>query len=1178
MMKLLKKSLMPLAILLIVMAIFFSLFRALTPLAKQYKGQIEQHLSQLLGQPVSIQDMETSWYWFEPVLKLDEVVISSQKNQTLKLNKLLVGINLFSSLWHWQIKPGVLYIQDAHLTLRQIDKQWQVDGFSQTKQAVTLDENTYLPILTWLLSQEKIIIKQVSLDIYCNDKTLIALEDVNITAFNSYGHYRVKGYGKLAQKIPTQVTIIADIEANLDALNKTSAQVYLSFAQVFPAQWQKFVPNRPIEIKEGESDIALWFDVTNARLSALQSTIELKHIQWKQKEKRKWHHVQSATANLAWKQTNSGWQLSGDRLNLYQDNVLWPENRFSLNYQLNDDRYQLFVKHVPLKAIMATDISWPKQWRFILDLSPEGELHDTQVIVKANQLDYILTRFSNLGWRSPHNLPSVRQISGVLHWQPTEGRLELDGEHTIVMPHNLPPIEFGQLNAAFDWKQLNNGLRVSMERFVLSRPDVVLTAEGVLDDPLQASANLRMKAQFSATKAKHWLQYIPSNGLKPKLEQWLKQNIKRIDKVSGEIIVDGALADFPFDKKPGQFSINSYLSGIDLLITPRWPLTREIEAHLQMNQRTLDVDINHALLQDISIDKLSLRIPDIGLGKEALLIHSNIHAQAKQIRNYVYASPLGDRFLKWKTLEIRDPVELDLQLDIPLYPARDHVFVQGELILDNNPLIFHYGLKQQIDIDKTSGILQFDELGITASELQAAVGGSPIVMHIQSVMSPNRQTEFNLEGSTSIQLLRQKFSLPILSVMEGSTNVQGVFKLDSDPRKSDHLQITSSLAGVAIDLPPPLGKKSDEIAPFAIDVDFNAGVSKQLRVLYKAIQVNGKHVLPDDWALNLQEPNVHANVHYQPSTHTISGTIESLNIADLSALKRNMRPSKANFSPGDIPNLNLVIDDFKFNNLNIGQVNLKSTSFSNKWKLESCQIKTPEYLLTVQGVWEKIGKKDTTTLEANLHLSDLGAALARFGIVPAVEAQRSDLIFKGSWPGALHDFSLEKMVGDLKIVVRDGRITHLDKATEEKLGLGKLLSILSLQTIPRRLKLDFTDLSQDGYSFDEFKGSFKLKDGVMNTQDSFIDGPVAFASMKGDLDLVNHLYDVDLRISPYITASLPIVATIAGGPIAGIATWAASKLINKGMQQISAYTYKVSGPWDAPIVQQVRIYRKKVNG
>ncbi len=56
--------------------------------------------------------------------------------------------------------------------------------------------------------------------------------------------------------------------------------------------------------------------------------------------------------------------------------------------------------------------------------------------------------------------------------------------------------------------------------------------------------------------------------------------------------------------------------------------------------------------------------------------------------------------------------------------------------------------------------------------------------------------------------------------------------------------------------------------------------------------------------------------------------------------------------------------------------------------------------------------------------------------------------------------------------LQNGRITNLSPETEDKLGLGKLLSILSLQTIPRRLTLDFSDLANPGYSFDVFKGNF----------------------------------------------------------------------------------------------------------
>ena len=96
----------------------------------------------------------------------------------------------------------------------------------------------------------------------------------------------------------------------------------------------------------------------------------------------------------------------------------------------------------------------------------------------------------------------------------------------------------------------------------------------------------------------------------------------------------------------------------------------------------------------------------------------------------------------------------------------------------------------------------------------------------------------------------------------------------------------------------------------------------------------------------------------------------------------------------------------------------------------------------------------------------------------------------------------------------------------------------------------------------------------MNTTDSYIDGPVAYGSMKGKLDVVHYRYDLDLHISPHITASLPIVATIAGGPVAGMAAWVASKIINQGMQTVTGYTYKVTGPWHKPVVEQVSIFKK----
>ena len=60
------------AFLIISAALCSSLVRSLTPWVKQYKKEVEYHLTQRLGKPVTIRTMETGWYWFFPVLKLDK--------------------------------------------------------------------------------------------------------------------------------------------------------------------------------------------------------------------------------------------------------------------------------------------------------------------------------------------------------------------------------------------------------------------------------------------------------------------------------------------------------------------------------------------------------------------------------------------------------------------------------------------------------------------------------------------------------------------------------------------------------------------------------------------------------------------------------------------------------------------------------------------------------------------------------------------------------------------------------------------------------------------------------------------------------------------------------------------------------------------------------------------------
>ena len=1254
-----KKCRMPLAILMILIAIVFSIFRALTPWVKQYKGDVENHLSLLLGQPVSVSDLETSWYWFQPVLKMHKVAVHDHQNHPLELNQLLIGIDLWSSLLHWQLQPGVFYVDDVHLTIRQIHHHWEIDGLGAQHDSMRLQSNATLPILTWLLAQQRIILKNVSADCYLDDGSHVSVVDVNLSSNSSYGHHRIKAHATLDQKVPTALTVIADLQLPSLSIQDLSGHLYVSLDHFSPTQWQKFFPKFAYHIQQGEGDLSTWIDLEHGHVASLQSIVEAQHVKWAQAGSNQTHTIDHVRANLAMKKNSQGWRMSADQIQLTLAGIAWPENSMVIEYHQAHDAYHAFVKTVLVQSLLSTDLPWPQGLNYILAMHPEGELHNTQLDFKKDELKSILTRFRHLGWRAQPHFPGVRELSGALYWQPNGGRFDIDSENTTLYRDALPPVTLSLLNASFEWKELSHGLRVNMDRFVMSHPSLLLSAQGVMDNPhVPHQRHLNLKAEFYSKNAQTLLPYLPQDWLQPALNDWLKTSIPRIDQASGRLKVQGFLDHFPFDDHEGELTLQAHASGVDVWINKNWPLNQNVEADLTLNRRDLQVDVKHVDLLGVMLENIRLAIPAIGLGQEALLLHANIVAPGDKIKQYIFNSPLKDHLSLLHAVDVDGDVGLDLHLDIPLYPERDHVVAQGLMKFDDNKAAIH-GLLHELPVSHVAGDLAFNEYRITDGQLIGTIHGDPLTIHSVAIQTPIPHTQIQIQGKTTVQELRQMFGWSGLQLMSGHMDLQGLISLFDGDTQSDSLILTSSLEGMSLNLPSPLGKSSNDIKPLRLEARFNPdktmeiqaqydhqlsadilfkktkkshiikqgqlrlgseqaslGSKKGLEIIgvlssintnewreawhsiastqkssdfmhqlstvdvkaetlivdkesYPAFSLHAHQPTPENWTLQIEQKNVAANLQYHVKDYAISGQFSRLYLPALQSGQGTSTSFMSSLTPKDLPALNISIDDVKLGEVHAGKMNLRSRSTASEWILEECSFETPEYGFNMQGGWSA----HQSHAQATLHVDDLSHSLERWKITPAVEAHSGVVDVQGEWPGVFTDFSLKTIQGQMKIVVKNGRISQLDKETERKLGLGKLLSILSLQTIPRRLKLDFSDLSQEGYSFDVFKGTYQINAGVMHTDDSYIDGPVAYATMKGTLDLVHRLYDLDLRVAPYITASIPIVVA-AFNPVAGVATWVASKIINKGLQQISGYTYKISGPWADPIVQQVSIDRK----
>jgi len=109
---------------------------------------------------------------------------------------------------------------------------------------------------------------------------------------------------------------------------------------------------------------------------------------------------------------------------------------------------------------------------------------------------------------------------------------------------------------------------------------------------------------------------------------------------------------------------------------------------------------------------------------------------------------------------------------------------------------------------------------------------------------------------------------------------------------------------------------------------------------------------------------------------------------------------------------------------------------------------------------------------------------------------------------------------------------HCEKGTLRKFSLlSKLFSILNFSQL---FKFKLPDMVSDGMPFNEINASFALRDGVVTTNDLFIDSNAMSISMVGDFDVVKNQLNVTIGVKPLqtidkVVSSIPVVGWVLTG-------------------------------------------------
>jgi uncharacterized protein (TIGR02099 family) len=291
--------------------------------------------------------------------------------------------------------------------------------------------------------------------------------------------------------------------------------------------------------------------------------------------------------------------------------------------------------------------------------------------------------------------------------------------------------------------------------------------------------------------------------------------------------------------------------------------------------------------------------------------------------------------------------------------------------------------------------------------------------------------------------------------------------------------------------------------------------------------------------------------------------------------------------PASIPALDIVVDDFelrgkRFGRLEVEAINRMATGSGTtagvrEWRLNKFNLNVPEATFAATGNWARLNaqmgvsngastaasERRRTVLNFKLDIADGGALLTRLGMKDVVRRASGKMEGQVAWLGSPLKLDYPTLGGAFTVNVASGQFLKADP------GIAKLFGVLSLQSLPRRLTLDFRDVFSDGFAFDFLRGDVTVEQGIARTNNLQMKGVNAAVLMEGQADIANETQDLKVVVVPEINAgTASLIATVIN-PAVGLGTFLAQMFLRRPLIESNTQEFHVDGSWADPQVAKV---------
>ena len=315
--------------------------------------------------------------------------------------------------------------------------------------------------------------------------------------------------------------------------------------------------------------------------------------------------------------------------------------------------------------------------------------------------------------------------------------------------------------------------------------------------------------------------------------------------------------------------------------------------------------------------------------------------------------------------------------------------------------------------------------------------------------------------------------------------------------------------------------------------------------------------------LSLEKP---IEIEVTPTANTES----NVELVTNKAMPKEKGESPYNIDPNTLPPIYFYCQSCGVHGIDLGEVTLDIAKEENGLAIRQLLVKSDETNVTATGYWKHMGGEIQSALNGTLTSPDVGQMLKEYGVESGIKDSSANVVFDITWPNAPMDFGFEQLNGNVEWSLSDGYLTELsDKGS-------RIFTLFSLNSLVRKLSLDFRDVFAKGFFYDDMSGTLSIVDGKAYTDDTEIDGGAGEIEITGFTDLNTGGLNYNVSFAPNVTGNLPFLVYFLATPPTALAALAIDQVLTSA-KVISNVNYRVTGTIKEPKFDEVERNSKDIS-